>query len=96
MKKTKKHYIESVSPKCERMTWYLYPNMRDDHYRRFSFRQECSYYLMHLLEQKEYPLKLRSARGAQLMDVFWGRRSFCQSLSESWKHNSKRRSQNYR
>lgn len=43
-----------------------YPHMRNAYFKKFSTYPERSFYFFHLIEYKDYPLKLRVARGSGL------------------------------
>jgi len=73
-----------------------YPQLRNAYYKHFSTRQEKSFFYLHRIEYKAYPLKLRAARGKSLADPWDDYPSNADSLAKSWKHNAKRRHQYYR
>ncbi|MCQ1056449.1 hypothetical protein LRP52_00010 [Photobacterium sp. ZSDE20] len=76
--------------------WALYPRVRNRIFKHFSTKQEKSYYFLHQVECKDYPIKLRAARGRALANPWDDYRSDVYELARCWKHNSKRRKQYYR
>lgn len=65
MKNLKQQYRSRI--KCQRR--YLsdiYPNVRSRTYKHFSTKPEKSYFFLHEIECKGYPIKLRAARGRSL------------------------------
>ena len=96
MKKLKSHYIQSVSEEHSKYLWRQYPNIRSGFHKYFSIKQEKSFYFMHLIECKGYPVKLRAARGKQLADPWDDYPAHVFDVAKSWKHNSKRKYQYYR
>ena len=48
---------------------------------------------MHLIEYKDYPLKLRVARGTALPEEWDDLPVYVYKVAKSWKHNSRRRKQ---
>lgn len=48
---------------------------------------------MHLIEYKDYPLKLRVARGTALPKELDDLPVYVYKIAKSWKHNSRRRHQ---
>ena len=44
---------------------------------------------MHCIEYKNYPLKIRVARGPGLAEVWDDLPAYVYKVSKSWKHNSK-------
>jgi hypothetical protein len=96
MKKLKQQYkYAKTFPGC-RSGWVYYPLLKNGLYKRFSTRQEKSYFYLHLIEYKEYPIKLRAARGKRLPDPWDDYPSDVYDVAKSWKHNSRRKHQNYR
>ncbi len=95
MKKLKQHYRNSIKHCHCNDSWKIYPNIRSGTHKAFSTKQEKSFYFMHLIELKEYHVKLRAARGRVLADPWDDYPSIVSELSRSWKHNSKRHKQYY-
>lgn len=54
------------------------------------------FFYLHLIEYKEYPIKLRAARGKRLADPWDDYPSDAYDVAKSWKHNSRRKHQYYR
>lgn len=73
-----------------------YPHLRSRYFKKFSAYQERSFYFLHLIEYKDYPLKLRVARGSGLPEEWDDHPSSVYNVAKSWKHNSKRRYQYYK
>lgn len=96
MKKLKQHYKHRVEQKHSKYLWNFYPSIRSGIYKRFSTKQEKSFYFMHLVECKGYPVKLRAARGKQLANPWDDYPTHVYAVAKSWKHNSKRKFQYYR
>ncbi|AYD45704.1 Uncharacterised protein [Yersinia frederiksenii] len=96
MKKLKQQYKYSEEFSGVRRSWVHYPLLRNWLYKRFSTRQEKSHYYLHSIEYKEYPLKLRAARGKQLANPWDDYPSDVYHIARNWKHNSRRRRQYYR
>lgn len=95
MKKLKQQYRGRI--KCHRRyNWDVYPSVRSGTHKRFSTRQEKSYFFLHEIECKGYPIKLRAARGRALATPWDDYPSYVYDLAKSWKHNSKRRCQYYK
>lgn len=51
---------------------------------------------MHFIEYKDFPLKLRVARGPSLVDAWDDLSTYFHKVAKSWKHNSKRAHQYYK
>ncbi len=51
---------------------------------------------MHFIEYKDYPLKLRVARGPSLVDEWDDLPTYFHKVAKNWKHNSKRSHQYYK
>ncbi len=69
MKKLKYQYKQSVHSNPHDYFWQIYPNVRSSMFKEFSTHQERSFYFLHVIEYKNYPLKIRVARGAGLPHV---------------------------
>lgn len=96
MKKLKQQYKYAVTyPGC-RFCGVYYPLLKNWLHKRFSTRQEKSFFYLHLIEYKEYPIKLRAARGKRLADPWDDYPSDAYDVAKSWKHNSRRKHQYYR
>ena len=65
-------------------------------FKRFSTQQERSFYFMHHIEYKNYPLNIRVARGAGLPYVWDDFPTYVYKVAKSWKHNSRRSHQYYK
>ena len=63
MKKLKHQYKKAVNSTQHDYFWLIYPNVRSSIFKNFSTHQERSFYFMHYIEYKDYPLKIRVARG---------------------------------
>ncbi|NOH98144.1 hypothetical protein F0226_15370 [Vibrio sp. 99-70-13A1] len=74
----------------------VYPSVRSGTHKHFSTRQEKSYFFLHKIECKGYPVKLRAARGRSLANPWGDYPAYVYGLAKSWKHNSKRRYQYYK
>lgn len=95
MKKKTQYKIERyIEVHGRTYTWY--PAVRSSSYRKFSTKQEKSYYFMHELELKEYGVKLRKARGRSLAHVNDDYPTSVYRYAKSWKHNSRRKHQHFR
>ncbi len=96
MKKIKSQYkivsIQNYGPR----TWYLYTNLRSHYHKYFSTFQEKSFYSLHNVEFRDFPLKLRAARGSCLVDPWDDLPTNTIKVAKSWKHNSRRRNQYFR
>ena len=64
--------------------------------KKLSIQQERSFYFMHHIEYKGYPIKIRVARGAGLPYVWDDYPTYVYKYTKSWKHNSKRPHQHYK
>lgn len=75
-----------------------YPNLRSYYFRNFSTKQEKSLSILHSLECKEMgvKVKIRSKRGKALPDSWDDFKATFHYVKNSWKHNSKRSSQQYK
>lgn len=96
MKKLKSQYKQSVHSNPHDYFWQIYPNVRSSMFKEFSTHQERSFYLLHVIEYKNYPLKIRVARGAGLPHVWDDFPSYVYKVAKSWKHNSRRQHQYYK
>lgn len=98
MKKLKSQYKKSLNKQGSRHRyfWKTYPNIRSSVFKKFSTHQERSFYSLHLIEYKDYPLKIRVARGPGLPNALDDLPTSVYDLAKSWKHNSKRKCQYYR
>jgi len=68
MKKLKFQYLQPENTHPNDGIRERYPHLRNVYHKKFSTRQERSFYFLHLIEYKNYPLKLRVARGTGLPD----------------------------
>ena len=96
MKKLKSQYKQSVHSNPHDYFWQIYPNVRSSMFKEFSTHQERSFYFLHVIEYKNYPLKIRVARGAGLRHVWDDFPSYVYKVAKSWKHNSRRQHQYYK
>ncbi|CED61479.1 putative uncharacterized protein [Moritella viscosa] len=96
MKKLKQQYRNFAKHKKIDYVWDVYPNVRSGTHKKFSTKQEKSFYYMHLIECEGYPIKLRAARGRVLADPWSDYPSYVYDVAKSWKHNSNRRHQFYK
>lgn len=90
MKKLKYQYHQPIK------TTKRYPNLRSSQHKKFSTHQEKSFYSMHYIEYRNYPLKLRLARGTNLVNAWDDLPAYVYKFAKSWKHNSRREHQYYR
>lgn len=96
MKKLKSQYQQSVKkPHPNDFSYKRFPNVKSIYHKKFSTYQEKSFYSMHCMEYKEYPLKIRVARGYGLADAWDDLPAYVYTVARSWKHNSKRKHQYY-
>ncbi len=97
MKKLKQQYRSRIKRHHRySYSWDVYPSVRSGTHKRFSTRQEKSYFFLHEIECKGYPIKLRAARGRALANPWDDYPSYVYDLAKCWKHNSKRRCQYYK
>ncbi|GLS88979.1 hypothetical protein GCM10007916_00460 [Psychromonas marina] len=96
MKKLKSQYRHYINESNKLYAWVYYPSIRSGMHKHFSTKQEKSYYFLHLIEVKGYPIKLRARRGRALASAWDDLPSIVCDLGRSWKHNSKRRKQYYK
>ncbi|EMA2447103.1 hypothetical protein U2G60_002345 [Vibrio fluvialis] len=96
MKKLKQQYKHAVGRQSADYLWHFYPSIRSGTHKHFSTKQEKSFYFMHLVECKGYPVKFRTARGKALADPWDDYPAYVYDVAKSWKHNSKRKHQYYR
>ncbi len=66
MQKLKYQYQKTEKRQRTKCIWVVDPHIRNSVFRHFSTKQEKSFYFLHLIECKDYPLKLRVARGKGL------------------------------
>jgi hypothetical protein len=95
MKKLKQQF-RSHTKRNRQCVWDSYPCVHSGTHKHFSTRQEKSYFFLHTIECKEYPVKLRAARGRALPDPWDDYPSCVYDLAKSWKYNSKRCCQYYK
>ena len=96
MQKLKFQYLQSENIHPNDGIRERYPHLRNVYHKKFSTLQERSFYFLHLLEYKNYPLKLSVARGTGLPDERVDLPAYVYKVAKSWKHNSRRRKQYYR
>ena len=104
MKKLKSQYQQSVKTLHPNdFFWKRFPNIKSVYYKKFSTQQEKSFYSMHCVEYKNYPLKIRVARGTWhvargpgLAEAWDDLPAYVYKVAKSWKHNSKRTHQYYK
>ncbi|KII75233.1 hypothetical protein PL18_19550 [Vibrio renipiscarius] len=95
MKRLKQQYRNRIKYQCQYL-WDLYPSVRSGTHKHFSTKQEKSYYFLHKVECRGYPIKLRAARRKALANPWDDYQSHVYGLAKSWKYNSKRQKQYYR
>ncbi len=95
MKKLKQQY-RSRNKAYGHYLWDEYPRVRSGTHKHFSTKQEKSYFFLHEIECRGYPIKLRSARGKALADPWDDYPARVYDVAKCWKHNSKRRHQYYK
>lgn len=96
MKKLKRQYKNVSIDAFGSVSWCWYPNLRSRYHKWFSTHQEKGYYALHCIEYRDYPLKLRAARGACLPDAWDDLPAYTLKAAKSWKHNSRRQYQYFR
>lgn len=97
MKKLKYQYQQSAEkPHPNDYFFKRFPNMKSVYHKKFSTQQEKSFYSMHCIEYKDYPLKIRVARGPGLAQPLDDLPAYVYKVSRSWKHNSVRAHQYYK
>ena len=102
IKKTKVQYRDAHNSfrfiyKGIDLEFLTYPNMRSGCHKHFSTKQEKSFYIMHQIEYKDYPLRMRSKRSSSSLAEPWDDfPSYVYDKRKSWKHNSKRKNQYYK
>lgn len=96
MQKLKSQYQRSVKNYPNDGIRRRYPHLRSRYFKKFSTYQERSFYFIHLIEYKDYPLKIRVARGTGLPEEWDDLPSSVYNVAKSWKHNSKRKHQYYK
>ena len=95
MKKLKQQYRSLIKADgC--FLWDVYPCVRSGTHKHFSTKQEKSYFFLHEIEYREYPIKLRAARGKSLANPWDDYPAYVYDVAKCWKHNSKRRHQYYK
>ncbi|MFA0135374.1 hypothetical protein AB4440_24235 [Vibrio splendidus] len=95
MKQLKQQYRERIKYQRQHLL-DLYPSVRSGTHKHFSTKQEKSYYFLHKIECREYPVKQRATRGRALANPWDDYPSYVYGLAKSWKYNSKRQNQYYR
>ena len=95
MKKLKRQYRSYVKAQGDYL-WDVYSSVRSGTHKYFSTKQEKSYYFLHKVEWREYPIKLRAARGRSLANPWDDYPAHVYDVAKCWKHNSKRRHQYYK
>ncbi|WP_432709730.1 hypothetical protein [Pedobacter sp.] len=96
MKKLKNQYRQKALVTFWGISVMRYLRLRNHCIRKFSTKQEKACYFQHKIELREYPVKLRKARGRALAHVNDDFPSYSYKLEKSWKHNSRRKNQWYR
>lgn len=96
MKKLKQQYRNHIIRFDGPFLWNVYPCVRSRTFKRFSTKQEKSYFFLHEVEYREYPIKLRAARGKSLANPWDDYPAYVDKVAKCWKHNSKRRHQYYK
>ena len=95
MKKLKQQYRSHIKADGH-FLWDVYPCVRSGTHKHFSTKQEKSYFFLHEVEYREYPIKLRAARGKSLANPWDDYAAHVYEVAKCWKHNSKRRHQYYK
>ncbi len=95
MKKLKQHYRSHIQAGGN-FLWDVYPCVRSGTHKHFSTKQEKSYFFLHEVEYREYPIKLRVARGKSLANPWDDYPAYVYDVAKCWKHNSKRSHQYYK
>ncbi|OEF62546.1 hypothetical protein OAA_18460 [Vibrio cyclitrophicus 1F175] len=95
MKKLKRQYRNHIKVNGA-YQWNVYPSVRSGVHKRFSTKQEKIYFFLHKVEYREYPIKLRAARGKSLANPWDDFPAYVYDVAKCWKHNSKRRYQYYK
>lgn len=95
-KRLKQQYHQPL--KWRKNSWDdpIYPFLHSASIKKFSTKQEKSFYFMHSLECREYKVKLRAKRGKALAHVNDDLNSSAFDVARCWKNNSKRPKQYYR
>ncbi|SEG19257.1 hypothetical protein [Vibrio hangzhouensis] len=96
MKKLKSQYRYMTTKEIRGVIWRDYVAIRSGTHKHFSTKQEKSFYFLHQIECKGYPIKLRAARGKALADPWDDYASTVYKTVKSWKHNSRRQKQYYK
>lgn len=96
MKKIKQQYKKVSVGDCVLGSWWWYPNLRSRFHKNFNTHQEKKSYVAHCIEYRDFPLKLRAARGTCLPDAWDDLPVSVIKIAKSWKHNSRRRHQYFR
>lgn len=96
MKKLKMQYKYPKAFEGSHCYHVFFVFLRSYVHKKFSTRQEKSFHSLHRIEYKEYPLKLRVARGKQLAEPWDDYPFHGYDIARSWKHNSRRKRQYYR
>lgn len=96
MKNLKYQYQNSIKRNPDDYFSKRYPNIKSLYYKAFSTRQERSFYFLHIIEYKDYPLKIRVARGNGLAQAWDDLPTYVYKVAKSWKHNAKRKHQYYK
>ncbi|AXN31996.1 hypothetical protein [Vibrio coralliilyticus] len=95
MKKLKQQYRSHIKAHGTYL-WDVYPSVRSGTHKHFSTKQEKSYFFLHKVECRGYPIKLRAARGKALADPWDDYPAYVYDVAKCWKHNSRRRHQYYK
>ncbi|BCV47418.1 hypothetical protein TUM17382_01110 [Shewanella algae] len=95
MKKLKQQY-RSREKAYGHYLWDVYPCVRSGTHKHFSTKQEKSYFFLHKVECREYPIILRAARGKALANPWDDYPAYVYDVAKCWKHNSKRHHQYYK
>lgn len=94
----KRQHQKSIHHEKFEYTVDIYPNLRNYYFRSFSTKQEKSLAILHRIECREMgvELKIRVTRANGLIDAWDDVHASFHYLKDSWKHNSKRRTQHYK
>ncbi|MDF9401367.1 hypothetical protein [Vibrio sp. 1180_3] len=89
MKKLKQQYRSHIKADGRFLwDWDMYPCVRSGTHKHFSTKQEKSYFFLHKVEYRDYPVKLRAARGKLLANPWDDYPAYVYDVARCWKHNS--------
>lgn len=70
-----------------------YTYVHSESHKHFSTKQEKTAYCIHMIEYKQYKLKIRPSRGSNIANPWDDYPSYVYKMSKSWKYKSKRKRQ---